>query len=64
MELLRENVEKYGVETRVDGGDAEEAFADVDVDVVVASDVVYWNDSMDDLVMTYVRSRRRRRRAY
>ena len=24
----------------------------VDVDVVVASDVVYWNDSMDDLVMT------------
>ena len=54
MELLRENVEKYGVETRAVtwGADAEEAFADVDVDVVVASDVVYWNDSMDDLVMT------------
>ena len=34
------------------GADAEEAFVDVDVDVVVASDVVYWNDSMDDLVMT------------
>ena len=34
------------------GADAEKAFADVDVDVVVASDVVYWNDSMDDLVMT------------
>ena len=54
MEFLRENVEKYGVETRALtwGADAEEAFADVDVDVVVASDVVYWNDSMDDLVMT------------
>ena len=54
MELLRENVEKYGVETRALtwGADAEEAFVDVDVDVVVASDVVYWNDSMDDLVMT------------
>ena len=54
MELLRENVEKYGVETRALtwGADAEKAFADVDVDVVVASDVVYWNDSMDDLVMT------------
>ena len=54
MELLRENVEKYGVETRALtwGANAENAFADVDVDVVVASDVVYWNDAMDDLVMT------------
>ncbi len=54
LELLRENVEKYGVETRALtwGADAENAFADVDVDVVVASDVVYWNDAMDDLMMT------------
>ena len=53
LELLTENVTKYGVETRAltwgaDGDDADFG----DVDVVVASDVVYWNDSMKDLVKT------------
>ena len=54
LELLTENVATYGVETRaLTWGDDDEEYADFgDVDVVVASDVVYWNESMKDLVKT------------
>jgi len=50
LELLTENVAKYGVETRALTWGDDVDFGDVDV--VVASDVVYWNESMKDLVKT------------